>query len=325
MKDINREDIQIIQQHGQLSQATIDNLLREKIYPGQQAWHQFLRLLFIALGVGFTVAGIVFFFAYNWADLHKFVKIGLTAGLMTITTALSLLPRFNGMIRNSILTGSAILVGVLFAVFGQIYQTGANAYDFFLAWTVFITLWVLVAGFAPLWLIYLVLINITITLYSEQVAQDWRDVDLYTLLFFVNALALLISHSLSRWEKMEVVPNWFRNTVALAAVVFATVGMIVVIYSRENSFNFPMVLGTLAFYTLGIRHGIRAKSIFYLSIIPFSVIVVIAAQLLDVSHNEGMLCWITSSPSRKSRWRQTKTPLFKHMRKPMISNRCLSK
>jgi uncharacterized membrane protein len=279
--------------HIHLSQVTIDKLLRENIYHGRQAWQQFLRLLFIALGVGFTVAGIVFFFAYNWADLHKFVKIGLTAGLIVATTILSLLPRFNGMIRNSILTGSAILVGVLFAVFGQIYQTGANAYDFFLAWTVFITLWVLVAGFAPLWLIYLVLINTTVTLYSEQVAQDWRDVDLYTILFFLNSLALLISHSLSHLKKIKAVPSWFRNTVALAAVAFATFGIIIVIYSNYNSHNYLLVLGTLALYTLGIRHGITTKSIFYLSIIPFSVIVMITAQLLDVSTTEGMLFFVS--------------------------------
>ena len=116
----------------------------------KEAWQKFFRLFFISLGVGFTVSGIVFFFAYNWADLNKFIKIGLIEALIITTISLVLFLRININTRNIILTGASVLVGVLFAVFGQIYQTGANAYDFFLVWTIFVTLWVVGNYSAPL-------------------------------------------------------------------------------------------------------------------------------------------------------------------------------
>ena len=157
MTKIDREDIHIIGRHSNWKQESIDTLLKQEIYSNQIAWQKFLKLFFISLGVGFTTAGILFFFAYNWADLHKFVKIGLVEGLITTTTLIVLFSKLNSDIKNIILTGASILVGVLFAVFGQIYQTGANAYDFFLGWTVFITLWVAISNFAPLWFIFIIL------------------------------------------------------------------------------------------------------------------------------------------------------------------------
>ena len=36
------------------------------------------------------LAGIVFFFAYNWADLHRFAKLGITGGLLLISVMISL-------------------------------------------------------------------------------------------------------------------------------------------------------------------------------------------------------------------------------------------
>ncbi|ULT43759.1 DUF2157 domain-containing protein [Niabella defluvii] len=108
--------------------------------------------------------------------------------LILITTGLVFLPKLNTDTRSIILTGAAALVGVLFAVFGQVYQTGANAYDFFLAWVIFISLWVWVSNFAALWLLYLLLVNTTIVLYAEQVAQNWQGIFVLTLLFVVDAM-----------------------------------------------------------------------------------------------------------------------------------------
>jgi uncharacterized membrane protein len=142
----------------------MDRILKEQVYNDKDAWSKFLRLFLISLGVGFTTAGIIFFFAYNWADLHKFIKIGLVEGVVIATALAAVYSRIPSDIRNILLTGASILVGVLYAVFGQIYQTGANAYDLFLGWTLFITLWVLISNFAPLWLVFIILINTTVLL-----------------------------------------------------------------------------------------------------------------------------------------------------------------
>lgn len=50
----------------------------------------------------------------------------------------------------------------------------------------FITLWVVVSNFAPLWLLLIVLINTTFFLYTEQVARDWPTILVVTLHFSVQ-------------------------------------------------------------------------------------------------------------------------------------------
>lgn len=293
MKNLQREDLDIIIRHSSLTEQEAEKILTENIYNKKADWQKFLRLFFITLGIGFTTAGIIFFFAYNWADLHKFAKIGLVEGLIIATTIIALLPKIKRSTRNIILTGSSFLVGVLFAVFGQIYQTGANAYDFFLGWTIFIALWVIVSNFAPLWLLFIVLINTTFILYSQQVAKDWSEVFVLTALFVFNTLILFGSFLLVKYKKIESIPVWFTHILALGAVTFATFGMIVGI-ADDFQIAFPFLVAlTLIAFSVGILYGLKSKSGFYLSIIPFSVIIIISTLFLKISNDGGMFLLIS--------------------------------
>lgn len=259
--------------------------------PGLQDWSRFVRILLLTLGIGFTIAGIIFFFAYNWEDLPKAAKLSLTGGLLIATTVLSLRPQFDPMIRNILLTAAAALVGVLFAVYGQIYQTGANAYDFFLAWTVFISIWVLAANFPPLWVLYLLLINTTILLYADQVANHWSDTFVFTILFLVNLVALIVSKFLLKAGK--AIPNWFTNLVALAVISFSTIGITTGIFRNQDlSFWLLVLLAALA-YATGIWYGLHQHSIFYLSIIPVSLIIIGSAWFLEMSNDAGSFLFIS--------------------------------
>ena len=259
--------------------------------PSLQDWSRFVRILLLTLGIGFTLAGIIFFFAYNWEALPKFAKLSLTGGLLLVTTLLSLRPQFDPMIRNILLTAAAALVGVLFAVYGQIYQTGANAYDFFLAWTVFISIWVLVANFPPLWVLYLLLINTTILLYAEQVANHWSDTQVFNILFLVNLVALIASKFLLKAGKS--IPTWFTNLVALAAISFSTIGITTGMFrTQDPSFWLLLLLAALA-YAAGIWYGLHQHSIFYLSIIPVSLIIIGSAWFLKISNDAGSFLFIS--------------------------------
>lgn len=293
MEKIQREDIHLISKHSNLSENGIAKALRENVYPDSASWQKFVRLFVLTLGIGFTVSGIVFFFAYNWADLHKFIKLGLIESLIVVTTAIVLLPIITNTTRSIILTGSSVLVGVLFAVFGQIYQTGANAYDFFLVWTLFITLWVLISNFAPLWLLYLLLINATLILYDQQVASDWSGVLLFTLLFLLNSCILIGAMLIPKyWSRMHI-PTYFLNIMALVSATFATIGVISGIFNPDVP-EFPvLVLSCGAAFVGGIWHGMKIKSGFYLSVIPFSLIIIVSALLIKISEDEWMFLLIS--------------------------------
>ncbi|OJJ23750.1 membrane-like protein [marine bacterium AO1-C] len=293
MEDLKREDIRLISQNSNWTAKRVDQLLREKHYNNAESWQRFLRIIFISLGIGFTVTGILFFFAYNWAGLHKFVKIGLIEVLIVATTIAAVLPKLSPDIKNIVLTGASVLVGVLFAVFGQVYQTGANAYDFFLAWTAAITLWVLVAGFAPLWVVYLTLINTTIILYSEQVAHGWSAIAIFTVLFLINGIFLILTLAGSKVIKAMNPPVWFSNLIALAAFTFATIGIIIGIFDKQRPSFYVLIIITSLVYGVGLTYGIRNSNRFYLTVIPFSLITIASAFLLKLSNEAWMFLIIS--------------------------------
>ncbi|MVZ65548.1 DUF2157 domain-containing protein [Sphingobacterium sp. DK4209] len=280
MKTIKREDIHILAKHSKLSEPQIDRALKNEVFHDEADWSNFLKYALLALGIGFFAAGVIFFFAYNWDELDKFAKLALTQIIVIIICVLALLPKLNPTTRKILLTGASLLVGVMFSVFGQIYQTGANAYDFFLAWTLFIGIWVLISNFPPLWLLFLGLINTTLILYSVQVAKHWDDSLIFSILFVVNLIPLVFTHLLNQSPIKISIPTYFSNIVALAALTFATIGNIVCIYDSSTGFQFIPVLTTV-FYGIGIGYGIKHRSIFYLSAIPLSIIIILSALLLE--------------------------------------------
>ncbi len=278
MIKINREDIHIVGQHSNWSEKGVNDILKSNIYNNADAWHKFLKLFFLSVGVAFTVAGILFFFAYNWNDLHKFVKIGLIEGVIIILTGIVLFSKINESFKNILLAGVSILVGVLFAIFGQVYQTGANAYDFFLGWTMAITLWVVISNFPPLWLILIALINTTFILYAEQVASYWSETTIPTILFVMNSLFLIGLLVAPKFIEGFKAPNWLTNSVALFAITCATVGIILGIFDEDNYAVLAII--TLIAFATGIMYGLKTKRSFYLAVIPLSVIIIISSLII---------------------------------------------
>ncbi|WP_299822371.1 DUF2157 domain-containing protein [uncultured Pontibacter sp.] len=284
--NITRELIYTIARHSNWQAAGIAAKLRsEKIHATPHAWTSFIRLFLLGAGASFTLAGIIFFFAYNWADMHKFVKLGLIELLLVATTAAALFWKGSKTTKNMLLTASTVLVGVLFAVFGQIYQTGANAFDFFSGWVYFVVLWVLVANFQPLWFIFLALVNTTVILYTQQVATHWSFAAMLDVLFILNAAAVVVWEFLAAKGRVRVQHRWFPRVVGLAAISAITLSMISLLFSEfKADFGLAYLLG-VGMYGVAIWHGLRTKDLFYLSAIPFSAIIVVTGIILRMGEH----------------------------------------
>ena len=139
-------------------------------------------------------AGVIFFFAFNWDDIHKFVKLGLVVTLLLGCMIPVLFLKLKPLYKHILLTTSSVLIGVSFAVYGQIYQTGADAYDFFLGWTIFVTLWVLSTRFSALWLLFFTLTTVTTILYFDQELNRHSE----DLLMFICVLKFAIIYAIKK-------------------------------------------------------------------------------------------------------------------------------
>ncbi len=280
---LTREFIHIVGRNGNWSEAGIADMLREKVYTEKKGWTKFFDFFPLALGIGFTVSGIIFFFAYNWADMHKFVKMGIIGVLLAGCILFVLRAKASETVKSVVLTGAALLVGALFAVFGQVYQTGADAWQLFFVWTIFIVAWVTVSNFAPLRLIFLVLINTTIVLYQVQLGYGDMML-LYDILFALNAGYVIISEILSQKRKSKSEAGWVLRTISPFAAAVITFAVIVGISDRHAGGPFFVLALMLAMsaFTLGLFYGLKTKNTFYPMVISAAVIAILSALLIKI-------------------------------------------
>jgi uncharacterized membrane protein len=168
-----------------LSDAARDEALKF-IHPLD--WWYWTNRFLLFFGAALVLAGIVFFFAFNWevmTPLLKFtlIEVGILACVLgAFKTGLD---KITG---KMLLMSAAVLVGVFLAVFGQVYQTGADAYELFLGWLLLIAGWVIISRFAALWLLWLILINTALIFYWEQVFVPNKGAYYYTLFMFLAAI-----------------------------------------------------------------------------------------------------------------------------------------
>lgn len=174
------------------------------LVPDRSEWRAFLSRLSLWLGTLALAAAVIFFFAFNWDSLGRLAKLGLVeaailAGLLAFWRL-----DLDTMAGKAALTLLALLVGALLALTGQIYQTGADTWELFAWWAVLILPWVLVGRFAPLWLIWLALLNLAAWLYFSLGSSG------ETLMW---ALLALDSLALAAWEAGHRAGiGWLRDT-----------------------------------------------------------------------------------------------------------------
>ena len=170
------------------------------VYPSKRTWLQFFDKALLIVGGVALVLSLVFFIAYNWLYMDKMGKFALVEGALAITialyVALSFRQRF-AFIRQLLLLIASIITGSLLALFGQVYQTGADTWQLFFGWAVLILPWVIIARFPALWLLWLGLIN-TVTLFYIDTSlffgidYYYQDFWQFTLITVINVIAFYL-------------------------------------------------------------------------------------------------------------------------------------
>jgi uncharacterized membrane protein len=180
-----------------------------------------LRAL-LALGTGQLLAGVVFFFAYNWNDLSDIAKFAVVEGALAIAALGALAVGLDRMFGQTLLIAASLLTGVLLATIGQIYQTGADVFELFLAWAVLILPWTLISRNAVQWLLWLVVAEAALWLYCEQVPMvvgEMTEDELSVLGGATIVLALLAREVAVRRGRLWLGGQWTRLVLLFAAIL----------------------------------------------------------------------------------------------------------
>ena len=185
--------------------------------PSRPAWRDFVSTVLLGLGSLLVLSGIIFFFAYNWAELHRFAKLGV----LLVAIAVSCLAAWRlgaGLAGQFALLFAAVLVGPLLAVYGQAYQTGADPYGLFLGWGVLVLPWVVLARFGPLWLLLVLLVDTGLMLYVDELLR-LKDTSAVLLIALVNGVAWAAHEVFSSRGVSWLQSRWLPRVLAVMTLV----------------------------------------------------------------------------------------------------------
>lgn len=131
-------------------------------------WRRWAERALLALGSAHLLAAVIYFFAYNWADLPSLAKFAIVETAIVAAVVAAALAKLDRPWGQAMLIAASVLVGVLLAVIGQVYQTGADAYELFIAWACLILPWVAVSRSAAHWLLWLAVGSLSLWAYGVQ-------------------------------------------------------------------------------------------------------------------------------------------------------------
>jgi uncharacterized membrane protein len=180
-----------------------DALAATAITPDARAWKTFIDHLLLWLGGLALAFAVMFFIAYNWSDIGRMGKFGLVEVLIILAVVSYWKLGDQAAAGKAALLVATIFLGVLLALFGQTYQTGADPWQLFFTWALLMMPWAIVGRFPAIWMVWIVLINLSIVLYHQAFrGVFWLMLDpenrMFWLTFAFNTLALMAWEILSK-------------------------------------------------------------------------------------------------------------------------------
>ncbi len=217
--------VEFIEQ-GNISEQNIqDSLTVAEITPDGKSWQLFINHLLLWIGgLAIAFAGM-FFIAYNWTEIGHLSKFAMVESVMIATVIAYLRLGSENISAKLSLLMATIFLGVLLALYGQTYQTGADPWQLFFNWALLMIPWALIGRFPAIWLVWILLINLSIILYYQAFRGIFRlmfssTTDLLWILMLFNTIAL------GCWEAMAKTFHWLEQRWAIR--LLATISGIII-------------------------------------------------------------------------------------------------
>ena len=263
---------------------------------------RFLSRVILTFAMLLLCSGVIFFFAYNWDDLSRHSKFAIAQGALI----LSLLPLLRLNLQQSTgqaaLFAASLLVGALLALVGQTYQSGADTYELFLAWALLITPWVVLARMPALWLLLLVLLNLSLGLALDNLAIRHLlapfSHPLWSI-FALNISAVGLWVLATKGSASTALLRWGERAISLYCLLLVTFLAMESIYSTANTDGLTLPLWA-GFSVLWLyRYRIRQLDLVMLSALVMAAIVLIvtflAHALSDILPPDGLFLLLALS------------------------------
>lgn len=256
--------------------------------PGRMEWRRFLDGLALWSGATFLALAVIFFFAYNWKELGSFTRFGIAELLLAASVLASWRLGVERTVGKAALLAATLLVGALLALVGQTYQTGADPWELFATWSLFVLPWVAISRFPALWLVWLALVNLALALYHSAFAGFFGLVlgtqTLLWTLTVVNTVALAVWELAARRGTPWLAERWPPRLIATFVAGYFTMLAAWGIVGRSSA-GFPELLGYFAWVVCAYQ--IYRRCIRDLYVLALEVLSIVCVASIFLGHNLG--------------------------------------
>lgn len=261
------------------------------ILPGPGDWRGFIDKLFLVLGGMALAMSVLFFIAYNWGAFDRYAKFGLVQAAIIVSVLAYWRLGADKLSAKVALLASTILLGVLLALYGQTYQTGADPWQLFFNWALLMLPWALVGRFAAIWIVWVLLVNLSITLYFQArvgflfMAAGSAEQAAWVVFAF-NAVVL------AAWEILALRYDWLNARWAVRVVAWIagsviTVLAVTAIVSHRGVSMAPIPVYLLSIGLLYYIYRHRVKDLFMLAAGCLSAIIFVTSLFAEAVLSGG--------------------------------------
>ncbi len=224
-----------------------------------------LKSILLWMGSLFIMSGTIFFFAYNWDEIHKFVKLGLVLILTLGAITIHLNSVQESLIAHITLWMAIVGIGIELTVFGQVYQTGADAYNLFVAWSIFAFGFVIVSSSSINWFTYLILLNLTISLYiSQSLHIDFNSTIAIKIIFNIFTTAIL--YFLIEKKKLLYF-NWLYKLNLIYLILLLCILLMIEFLDSFSFYSLFIIIYLVLLYYIKEKDDILIESTAVLSLV----------------------------------------------------------
>ncbi len=257
-REAGHENLQLLFDRGILSSEARDRAVGLAI-PDPAAWVLWADRILLCIASALLLAGVIFFFAFNWDRLGAFAKLGLIEIPLVLCLVFACRKGLDSLPGQILLLSGSILTGVFLAVLGQIYQTGADAWQLFAAWFFLILGWTAGSRMPAQWFLQMLLFNLMGYFFGMQElvpTRGFQETTVALIMGIANSVFLAAQEVSIRAGLSWCDADWVRSILLLAAISPLTILAIMCFGPGWAHVIGPSVLTGALFYLLAMGIGL---------------------------------------------------------------------
>ena len=199
-----------------------------------------IKRFLLLFSVIFLIAGVTSFTAYNWENMSNIEKLAVPSVLIIVGLVVYLFLK-KEIYKNLAIFFSSFMIGTLFAVYGQVYQTGADVWILFRNWAIFLIIPMVATGYYSVMILFSIVTTISTGFYLDLYLSEAIVPFLSSLIFGV---ILMVYPFLQKRFNFKFNNIFYNTMMGIFYICFMASGFIAI---NTDDYGFIAIILYLAF------------------------------------------------------------------------------